>query len=710
MSRMSLIVAAGVCVMSGMPAAAQDQPAGAQPDAEQMLLDVYAHYRSLEAYAATMSTHMDMAMKGGMDMFGAMAQAAKQRATIRFARPNRVYYEADQMIVVSDGETLAYGMPMMMQYFEQDAPAEADDPIWRRVQQMMGMTGGGNAAMLLDPFTMLAHDESDAQEFLSELNDLTAERVEHDGEPRIHITAAMSAGMMPMMAADGAAVPLELWIDPQRRLITRQRLDMTEVTNQMMQQMAGAQDEPMFGNMQYERMIMIFDLEDQQLNLDFDDEAFTYDWDAEGYGKAEEGSQFAGMFGAQTSPLLGVEAPEIESETLDGEPFRLSDLRGNVVVLDFWATWCAPCVQAIPKIQELHEHFADQPVRVIGINQDRGNLNAVRKFLERKEITFTQVTDAARQTGQAYEVSGIPTTVIIDQQGAVQAVHVGFMPGAEKELMEQIETVLEGGTLITENDREMAAARQAEMQDIRALESRQDTGESKKSTLEEFSPQKLVEKESYGGGAYGYGQMTRLDVDGDGRDELLVPSARANYSIIYADGTTELLRLQGTPRQQVGTVAVVTNNGQPHFAYVASVPTMTGDMRLIFGLWRTDGTRVWSSEIRHESNAALMPLLATGDVNGDGRTEIILAVSVTKVDQTGETRFARPTQMQAFLCVYDLDGNRLAQREAGSTISSMLLMENADGGADVIAHTGQNIVRFAFDAYAPAPQDDGGGE
>ncbi len=217
-----------------------------------------------------------------------------------------------------------------------------------------------------------------------------------------------------------------------------------------------------------------------------------------------------------------------------------------------------------------------------------------------------------------------------------------------------------------------------------------------------------MEKESYGGGAYGYGQMTRLDVDGDGRDELLVSSARANYSIIYADGTTELLRLQGTPRQQAGTIVVVTNNGRPHFVYAASLPTMSGGMRLIFGLWRTDGTRVWSSEIRHQGKFAVLPILvATGDVNGDGRTEIVLAISVTKYDMTGETQFARPTQMQAFLAVYDLDGKRLAQRKAGSAINSMLLMENADGGADVIAHTGQNIVRFAFDAYAPAPQDDG---
>ncbi|MEE8153358.1 MAG: hypothetical protein V3T53_00190, partial [Phycisphaerales bacterium] len=152
---------------------------------------------------------------------------------------------------------------------------------------------------------------------------------------------------------------------------------------------------------------------------------------------------------------------------------------------------------------------------------------------------------------------------------------------------------------------------------------------------------------------------------------------------------------------------VVTNNGRPHFVYAASLPTMTGGMRLIFGLWRTDGTRVWSSEVRHQSNAALMPILRAGDVNGDGRTEIVLAISVTKYDMTRETQVAWPTQMQAFLAVYDLDGKRLAQRKAGTSISSLLLMENADGGADVIAHTGQNIVRFAFDAYAPAPQDDG---
>ena len=137
----------------------------------------------------------------------------------------------------------------------------------------------------------------------------------------------------------------------------------------------------------------------------------------------------------------------------------------------------------------------------------------------------------------------------------------------------------------------------------------------------------------------------------------------------------------------------------------ASVPTMTGEMRLILGLWRTDGTRVWSSEIRHESQAALMPILAAGDVNGDGRAEIVLAISVTKYDQSGETQFARPTQMHAFLAIYDLDGNRLVQRRVGNSIQSMVLMENVDGGADVIAHTGFRMVRFTFDADASAPPD-----
>ncbi len=443
MSRMTAIVAAGLCALCALPAAAGDQPAGAGLDVKEVLLDVYAHYRSLRTYAATTVTGTVGAMKGGTELSRALPQPPEQRATIRFARPDRVYFESERIIVVIDGEKLACGDPGTRQYLALDAAAVRGDKVLRH--HMAGLLAGGSST-LLDPLAVLLHDERDAEAFVSRLEHLEARREDESGEPRIRITAGMPGDMLSMTQDGAAVIPLELWIDPERRLITRERVDLAGAMNELMGRMSTLHDRPMLRGMQYERLIMTLDLEDQQLDPMLDDAALAFDWDGEGYAMADATSPLSEVIGAWTSPLLGLPAPEIESTTLDGEPFLLSAHRGNVVLLDFWGPWCVPCVRAMPAIQDIHEHYAKAPVRVIGMCIDRGDLNAARRVLESKGVSFAQVRYASGHHHRAYDEGGIPRTVLIDQQGVVQAVRVGA--GAEKQLFKQIDTLLAGGRLI----------------------------------------------------------------------------------------------------------------------------------------------------------------------------------------------------------------------------------------------------------------------
>ena len=143
------------------------------------------------------------------------------------------------------------------------------------------------------------------------------------------------------------------------------------------------------------------------------------------------------------STLIGKEAPNIELPQLDGEPFKLSDHLGkSVIVLDFWATWCGPCIQAMPEVMAATASFKDQPVTLIAINQQEAT-RKVKKFLGAKGWDdLSVIMDAEQKAREAYQVTGIPTTVIIGKSGKVHMVHTGYHEGLEADLKDDINAAL----------------------------------------------------------------------------------------------------------------------------------------------------------------------------------------------------------------------------------------------------------------------------
>lgn len=136
-------------------------------------------------------------------------------------------------------------------------------------------------------------------------------------------------------------------------------------------------------------------------------------------------------------PLLaaGTEAPPWELKTAGGTLVRLADLRGNVVVLDFWATWCGPCKMAMPKVQELHAEFQDRPVKVFGVNclEDEGGDPG--GYMKSKSYTYGLLMKGD-DVAQAYHVPGLPTFYVIDGEGRVVYTAVGA--GQEEELKKAV--------------------------------------------------------------------------------------------------------------------------------------------------------------------------------------------------------------------------------------------------------------------------------
>lgn len=125
---------------------------------------------------------------------------------------------------------------------------------------------------------------------------------------------------------------------------------------------------------------------------------------------------------------------------MDGKIFKLSDLKGKVALLDFWATWCPPCRDELPIIEKLHKEFKDKNLVVLGIsNEDK---ETIENFLKNNELTFPILLDEKGKAGKSYKVVAIPRLLLIDKTGKIRKDILGYNPQNEEILKELIERLL----------------------------------------------------------------------------------------------------------------------------------------------------------------------------------------------------------------------------------------------------------------------------
>ncbi|NIS69309.1 MAG: redoxin domain-containing protein [Proteobacteria bacterium] len=139
---------------------------------------------------------------------------------------------------------------------------------------------------------------------------------------------------------------------------------------------------------------------------------------------------------------VGEPAPEFTLPTLDGKSARLADYRGKVVLLNFWATWCPPCIWEMPSMESLYQRFKGREFEILGVSIDAKGESVVRPFVDDHGITFPVLLDPDSQVYKRYGVTGVPESFIIDKDGKVASKIVGARNWMEKEWLDYFDRLI----------------------------------------------------------------------------------------------------------------------------------------------------------------------------------------------------------------------------------------------------------------------------
>jgi len=138
---------------------------------------------------------------------------------------------------------------------------------------------------------------------------------------------------------------------------------------------------------------------------------------------------------------VGGSAPDFTLKSKSGKNIKLSEHRGDVVMINFWASWCGPCRQEMPALEQLYRKYKDLGFVILGVNIDDDSNNAI-SMLNKSPVSFPILFDKNKKTSELYDVKAMPTTYLIDRNGNLRYLHKAYKPGYEVKYAEQIKTLV----------------------------------------------------------------------------------------------------------------------------------------------------------------------------------------------------------------------------------------------------------------------------
>jgi peroxiredoxin len=426
----SLTLLAGMLLPAG---GALGEESKVDPKAKEVLDTFGKFYAKLDGFKVNVKIALVIEQQGK-----SQTQEFTQKFNVQ--RPNKLSYilESPQggASIMSNGKELSVFVNSFNKYAVEEAPptfaAMFQNPI------ILGSIGFGNAggamvAMLSeDPVTSL----------------LTGtESVEYGG------TADLNGVKCHVVKATQEQFDWEIWIDAGDQPLVRQFVpDLKKAFARMAKD--GAKSP--FAEMKITNTVSY---SDWSIDPKFEEADFAFKTPEDATRADSLMELVTGRANQEPAPhaLLGKPAPAIELELLAGGNLNLDALKGKkVVILDFWATWCGPCVQAMPIIEKVAAKYKDKGVELYAVNLQEGP-DEIKAFLEEAKLGEVAVAlDKDGKAAAAYLAEAIPQTVIVGKDGTVQVVKIGLSPNLEESLSKDLEALIEGKDLAAET---LAAAK-----------------------------------------------------------------------------------------------------------------------------------------------------------------------------------------------------------------------------------------------------------
>ncbi len=415
------------------------QEAEVDPKAREVLGAFGKYYAGLDGFKVKVTIALTVEQKG---------QKQEQEFIQNFAveKPNKFSYALDsaqgKASIVSDGKEVSLFMSTHDKYAVEEAPPTFSELFKNPI--VLGSIGFGNAGGVM---VAIVSDDPAANMLGG------AQKVEYGGIVELGETECH------LIKATQEQFDWELWIDAGKEPLVRQfKPDLAKAFARL----AKSQDQPSpFAEMKITNIVSYTDWDTAPK---FDKSTFVF--------KAPENAQrvdsmmelVTGRTQEEPAPseLLGKPAPQIELELLAGGHLNLASLKGEkIVILDFWATWCGPCVRAMPIIEKVVAKYKDKGVELYAVNLQEGP-DEIKTFLEANKLPDVVVAlDKDAKAARDYGANAIPQTVIIGKDGTVQVVKVGLLPNLEEALSKDLDALLEGKDLAAETLAEYKAKSEA---------------------------------------------------------------------------------------------------------------------------------------------------------------------------------------------------------------------------------------------------------